>query len=110
LAAWELKKVDLSAIGCTVYGISVDNLHQAQSIVNDGITFPIAYGCTAADAKKIGAWWNNDRLNDGHIQPTEFLVRQGGLVLGSMYASGPIGRIDANEAASFIASREQHRS
>ena len=79
-------------------------------MAGEGVTFPIAYGCTKADAEAIGAWWGDHPPDGQHIQPTEFLLRQGGLVLGSMYASGPIGRMGSDEAVSLITNRERRRS
>ena len=107
LAGWESKKDELKELGCTIYAISVDTLKQAQSVVSKGMTFPIAYGCTRDDAEMIGAWWGNHPPDGEHIQPTEFILRNGGLVLGSMYASGTVGRMSPSETVSFIANREK---
>jgi hypothetical protein len=54
----------------------------------------------------LGAWWDRDR---GFIQPAEFLLGRGGVVLGSMYASGPVGRMGADEAVRLITMRERRR-
>jgi hypothetical protein len=54
----------------------------------------------------FGAWWDSDR---GFIQPAEFLLGRGGIVLGSMYASGPVGRMEADEAVRLITMRERRR-
>ena len=67
--------------------------------------FPIAYGVTQSDAATLGAWWSD--LRGGFIQPAEFLLGRGGTVLGSLYASGPIGRINVEEALYMIRSRER---
>ena len=45
----------------------------------------------------------------GNIQPSEFLLRRGVVVLGSMYASGPVGRMGADEALRQITNRERRR-
>ena len=71
------------------------------------MSFPMAYGATKADSDLIGAWWSEDR--DGYIQPAEFLLGRGGTVLGAMYASGPVGRMGADEAISLITRRENIR-
>ncbi len=68
------------------------------------MSFPIAYGATKKDGATIGAWWSEDR--GGYIQPAEFLLGRGGTVLGSMYASGPVGRMGADEAIRQITRRE----
>ena len=95
--------------------MSADTLTQAKMAADKSMaTFPIAYGCTKADADTIGAWWG-DHLPDGEhifkyeafIQPTEFLLSRGGVVLGSMYASGPVGRMNPDEAIFVITSREK---
>jgi peroxiredoxin len=107
LADWESKKPELENLGCTIYAISVDNFEQAQTVAATGVTFPIAYGCTKERAETIGAWWGNHPQHGDHIQPTEFLLRKGGLVLGSMYASGPVGRMSPSEVSSLIYNREK---
>ena len=106
LAAWEEKKEELDALGVTVYGASVDTLEQAQEVVAKGIAFPMVYGISREDAEAIGAWWGEGAHGE-FIQPSEFLLGRGGVVLGSMYASGQIGRMSPEEAITFITRREQ---
>ena len=106
LAAWQEKKAELEALGATVYVVSVDSLDQAQEVVGRGLTFSIAYGATREESEAVGAWWEEPR---GYIQPAEFLLGRGGVVLGSMYASGPVGRMGADEAVRLINSRELRR-
>ena len=107
MAAWEERKAELEELGATVYAISVDTLEQSQEVADRGLTFPIAYGATREDADIIDAWWDEGR--GGYIQPAEFLLGRGGVVLGAMYASGPVGRMGAEEAVQLITSREQRR-
>ena len=45
----------------------------------------------------------------GFVQPSEFILSQGGEVLDCMYASGPVGRMAAEEAVRLISSREKRR-
>jgi hypothetical protein len=80
-------------------------LEQAQEVVNRGLTFPVAYGVTREESELFGAWWEGER---GYIQPAEFLLGRG-IVLGSMYASGPVGRMGADEAMRLITTRERRR-
>jgi hypothetical protein len=75
-------------------------------VVDRGLTFPVAYGVTREESAVLGAWWDRDR---GFIQPAEFLLGRGGIVLGSMYASGPVGRMGADEAVRLITMREGRR-
>ena len=95
-------------MGCSVIAASVDTLDNAIAMQRKaGVNFPVAYGVTQADAAVVGSWWSDDR--GGFIQPTEFILGRGGTVLGSLYASGPIGRMSADEALFLINSRERRR-
>ncbi|PKB71663.1 MAG: hypothetical protein BZY87_04110 [SAR202 cluster bacterium Io17-Chloro-G6] len=107
MAEWEANKAALEELGTTIIAISVDNQEQAQEVKAKGLTFPVAYGATKEDGELIGAWWSDDR--GGYIQPAEFLLGRGGVVLGSMYASGPVGRMGADEAIRLITNRENRR-
>ena len=53
----------------------------------------MAYDATKEEGELIGAWWPEDQ--DGYIQPAEFLLGRGGVVLGTMDASVPVGRYGA---------------
>ena len=72
----------------------------------EGLTFPIAYGVTEESVASLAPWWTEDRLHGRYLQPMEFLVRRG-VVFGSMYASGPIGRMGVRQAMAFIKQREK---
>ena len=91
----------------SVFAVSVDSEENAAEVKGKGLTFPVAYGATKEQADAIGAWWSEDR--GGYVQPAEFLLGRGGVVLGSMYASGPVGRMGADEAIRFIQFRENRR-
>ena len=56
------------------------------------------------DGELIGAWWSEDR--DGYIQPAEFLLGLGGVVLRAMDASRPVGRMEPDEAVRLITDRK----
>ena len=106
MAAYQARKAELEALGTTVYAASVDTLEQTKEVAARGFTFPIAFGLTREDADLIGAWWQERR---GFVQPSEFILSQGGEVLDCMYASGPVGRMAAEEAVRLISSREKRR-
>ncbi len=109
MAAWEEMKTQLEAMGCTIVAVSVDVLEQAKEMIgNSGATFEFAYGVTQEESETFGAWWMVDH-HGGYIQPSEFLLGRGGVVLGSMYASGPVGRMGADEALRLITNRERRR-
>ena len=107
MAAYEAAKAELDALEVTVIAVSADNEEQAQEVKGKGLSFPVAYGATKADADAIGAWWSEDR--GGYAQPAEFLLSRGGVVAGAMYASGPVGRMGADEVIRFIQFRENRR-
>ena len=107
MAAYEAAKAELDALDVTVYAVSTDNEEQATEVKGKGLSFPVAYGATKVDADTIGAWWSDDR--GGFVQPAEFLLGRGGVVLGSMYASGPVGRMAADEVIHAIQFRENRR-
>ncbi len=107
MAAYEEAKPELDELGVTVIAASADSLDNAKEVAGDGLSFPMAYGVTRDQAEKFGAWWSDDR--GGYIQPAEFLVGRGGVVLGSMYASGPVGRMGAQEVIRQITNRERRR-
>lgn len=107
LAAWEEKKAELEGLEATIYAVSCDTLEQATEVAGRGLTFPVGYGATREDGDRIGAWWSED--HDGYIQPAEFLLGRGGVVLGAMYASGPVGRMAPEEAVRAITARERRR-
>ena len=107
MAAYEEAKSELDELGATVIAASVDSLGNATDVAGDGLSFPMAYGVTREESEKFGAWWSDDR--GGYIQPAEFLVGRGGVVLGSMYASGPVGRMGAHEVIRQITNRERRR-
>ena len=95
-------------MGATIYAGSVDNLEQAHEVAANGLTFPIAYGVTIDESETFGVWPATDH-HGTYLQPSEFLLGRGGVVLGSIYASGPVGRMGADEVLRFITNRESRR-
>ena len=72
------------------------------------LSFPIAYGLTLEQLEEYDPWWADDH-HGKYPQPMEFLVLRGGTIFGSMYASGPIGRMDVEEVLASIRGRERRR-
>ena len=107
MAAWEEAKAELEKLEATIIVASVDSLEQTQEVAGQGLTYPVAYGVSREESDSFGAWWSEDR--GGYIQPAEFLLGRGGVVLGVMYASGPVGRMGADEAIRLITNRERRR-
>ena len=106
MAAYQEKLAELEAIGVTVYAGSIDPLEYARQVVDRGITFPVAYRVSKEIAETVGAWWE-DSL--GFIEPAEFVIGRGGIVLGSVYTSGAIGSVDIDDIIDLITKREKRQ-
>ena len=94
----------MSVIGATVE----DRGTAARTVEAEGLTFPIAYGVTEESVAALAPWWTDDDRHGRYLQPMEFLLGRG-VVLGSMYASGPVGRMAVGEALAMIRNRENRR-
>ena len=107
MAAYQGSLDALDELGVTVIAASVDDREASAAMAQEeGLTFPIAYGVTPESVAALAPWWTEDNRHGRYLQPMEFLLRHT-TVLGSMYASGPIGRMDAEQALAFIRSRER---
>ena len=99
----------MASIDATIYAVSVDSLDHAKEVVEkNNLTFTMAYDATKEHADALGGWWASDHHGE-YNQPAEFVLGRGGVVLGSMYASGPVGRMGADEAVRMINYRENQR-
>ena len=109
LASYQAKLAELEKLGVSVVAAAVDDLAPSLAMAQElGLTFPLAYGVTAEDVAGLDPWWTED--NHGrYIQPMEFLVLRGGTVFGSIYASGPVGRMGVEEVLNSVRNRERRR-
>ncbi len=73
-----------------------------------GLSYPVVYGIKESDLAPIGAWWTTDH-HGRYMQPTELLITRGGVIFGSLYASGPVGRMHVDEVLYAIRNRERTR-
>ena len=89
----EANRAELEALGTTIIAVCVENAEQAGGMISSS---PWPTAPPKEDGELIGAWWSEGR--GGYIQPAEFLLGRGGVVLGAMYASGSVGRMGADEA------------
>ena len=71
-----------------------------------GLTFPVAHNVEETSFAGVGAWWTTDH-HGRYMQPTELLISRGGVIFGSMYASGPVGRMSVDEVLVAIRNRER---
>ena len=99
----------MEELGVAVIGVTVEDEETATAMAREvGLTFPIAYAVTETDVGGLDPWWAED--NHGrYLQPMEFLVLRHGIVFGSLYASGPIGRMDVDEVLFSVRGRERRR-
>lgn len=73
-----------------------------------GATFPIGYGLRVPeDADRVGAYWEERR---GIIHATNFTLGPDRKVLQACYATGPIGRIVAEDALRSIQGAQKRRA
>lgn len=109
MASYEEKKDELAALGVTVIGASVEDRDSTVKMAEEnGLTMPIAYGVTDEQVAGFDPWLADD--NHGHYhQPMEFLITRGGSIFGSMYATGPIGRMLVDEVIFSVTGRERRR-
>lgn len=98
MAGFEFWKAQLAAAGVKVVAASVDPLDKAKEVAA-GLSFPVAYGVTRAQADQLGAWWEDRRQI---VQPSEFLVGPGGKILSATYSSGPLGRVEATDVVRMV--------
>ena len=92
-----------------VLAATADDRKSTEALAREsGLTFPMSYGTQPSQLEPLDPWWVHDRHGHYH-QPMEFLVMRDGTVFGSLYASGPIGRMDVNEVLVSIKGREKLR-
>jgi len=90
----------------SLFAATVDSEEETARVAAD-LGFPVAHGVTREMGDLIGAWWEERR---DHIQPSEFILTGSGRVLGSVYSSSPVGRLDPEETMGlvrFLASRSK---
>lgn len=85
-------------MGIKVAAASVDPLDKAQEVANE-VSFPVGYGVTKDVADKLGSWWEDRRQI---IQPTQLILDRDNKVMGSSYADGPLGRMQATEVIALL--------
>ena len=107
MAAYQEALEELAGLNVTVIAATVEDRETAARMAEKaGVTFPMAYGVTEEAVAALGPWWTEDDRHGRYLQPMEFLVRDGE-ILDSMYASGPIGRMDVAKLVSYIGFRER---
>ena len=97
MADYQSNREELGQEKIAVIALSVDPLDKAKETVDElGLEFPVAYGLEIPkDAEPIGAFWEERRKI---FHATNFLLDPEGKVIDASYATGPVGRIVAEDA------------
>jgi peroxiredoxin len=98
LAGFEFWKTQIAAVGAKVFAASVDPIDKAKEVAA-GLSFPIGYGVTRAQADQLGSWWEDRR---GIVQPSEFILGADGKIMLSSYSSGPLARLEPMDVVRMI--------
>jgi peroxiredoxin len=95
----------LNRLGVQVIAASTDSEAVARKTISDnGFTFPIGFGVTEEDISAIGAV-QDERQGKPIVQPAEFILKPGGEIAASVYASTQVGRMNPREVAVFVKDR-----
>lgn len=82
-----------------VVALSVDDEEGAREMMEEvGAGFPLLYGLDVDEMEeRIGAYVEKGGERE-HLQPAQFILKPDGTVALASYSSGPVGRLDAEEA------------
>ncbi len=98
MAGYEKAREQFSEAGISIFAAAVDDREKTEEVQKD-LGFPVAHGITREQGDAMGAWWDERR---DFIQPSEFVLRGDGRVLSATYSTGPVGRLDANDALALV--------
>ena len=96
----------LSRLGIRVVATSTDPESGARKTAPAGqFGFPVGFGVTATDIDALGAV-AGERKGETIMQPAEFILRPGGEIASSLYATTQLGRMNPREIAVFVKNRQ----
>lgn len=99
MAGLQKHQAEIEALGGRIFAASVDPADKAAEAA-PGATFPIGVEVTREQTDTFGAWWGEQR--GGIVQPTEFIIGADGKIVHSLYASGPVGRMQPEEIVNML--------
>jgi peroxiredoxin len=107
LRAFQRAADSLAEVGAKVVALSVDDEATTSELVAKlGLTFPVGHSADAsAVAAATGAFVDPGR---GFLQSTGFVLDPGGRVMVSVYSSGAIGRLVADDVVGLIRYVREH--
>jgi peroxiredoxin len=95
----------LTRLGAKVIALSPDPEAGARKTMSDGkYSFPIGFGVSESDIAAIGAI-PGERKGELIMQPAEFVLKPGGEISASLYATTQLGRMDPRAVAFYLKSR-----
>ena len=109
LADFQARINDFSGKGIKIIGASVDNMEDAQKMVErNKLTFSLAYGMVAKEfADMTGAFFDTKK---GFLHATAFIIKPDGTIGDAVYSTGPIGRLTAADTLMLIDFRKKMES
>lgn len=96
----------LEDLGAKVIAASAEGVAKAREVA-DQVAMPVGYGVTREQADRLGAWWEDRRQI---IQPSNFVLNSDGNVLSATYSTGPVGRLEPQDAIRFIQFQEKQKA
>lgn len=107
LAAFQRAADRLAEVGAKVVALSVDHEETTEALVaKHGLEFPVGFDVDAeAVAEATGAFVDPER---GFLQSAGFVLDPSGQVAVSVYSSGAIGRLVAEDVVGLIRYLRQH--
>jgi peroxiredoxin len=107
LRAFERAGQALADAGIRVVALSVDDKETTTELVaKHKLSFPVGYGADArAVAAATGAFVNPDPV---YLQSTGFVLDPAGKVIVSVYSSGAIGRLVAEDVVGLVRYLREH--
>lgn len=109
LADFQARINDFSGKGIKIIGASVDNMEDAQKMVErNKLTFSLAYGMVAKEfADMTGAFFDTKK---GFLHATAFIIKPDGTIGDAVYSTGSIGRLTAADTLMLIDFRKKMES
>ena len=111
LASYQPRIAELKSLGADVVVASVNTREAVIKMTEEnGLgAIPMAYGVTDEDVAAFHPLFVDEPERGHYIEPMELLVAQDGIIFGSMYTSGSVGRMGVEEVLDSLRRREGRR-
>jgi peroxiredoxin len=109
LRAFQRATESLAEVGASVVAVSVDDeATTAELIAKNGLKFPVGHSADAAAVSAVTGAFVDPA--GGFLQSTGFVLGPAGNVVVSVYSSGAIGRLVAEDVVGLIRYLREHAS